>query len=72
MGPCLFMGTLIDCQPPIYVGIYVDDTIYFSTSDAVENHFESLLSSLGSINLMGQVSHFGGIEFTWKHHPDGF
>jgi hypothetical protein len=69
-SPCLFMGTLIDGEPPIYVGIYVDDIIYFSTSDEVERKFETLLSSIGQVNFMGQVSHFLGIEFTWEHHDD--
>jgi hypothetical protein len=69
--PCLFMGTIIEGEPPIYVGIYVDDIIYFSSSDAVERQFESLLSTIGSVNFMGQVSHFLGIEFTWEHHKDG-
>jgi hypothetical protein len=49
----------------------VDDIIYFSPSDKVENYFETLLSSLGSVEFMGQVSHFLGIEFTWHHHADG-
>jgi hypothetical protein len=35
-SPFLFMVTIIEGEPPIYVGIYVDDIIYFSTSDAVE------------------------------------
>jgi len=39
-SPCLFIGNIIDGEPPIYVGIYVDDIIYFSTSDAVECKFE--------------------------------
>jgi hypothetical protein len=34
-SPCLFFGTLIEGEPPIYVGIYVDDIIYFSASDNV-------------------------------------
>ena len=46
------MGTLIDGEAPIYVGIYVDDIIYFSPSDAVEKKFEEQLSSLGSIEFM--------------------
>jgi hypothetical protein len=70
-SPCLFMGSLIPGQPPICIGIYVDDIIYFSTSDVVEKDFEHKLSSLGSVDFMGQVSHFLGIEFAWKHHLDG-
>jgi hypothetical protein len=70
-SPCLFMGTIIEGEPPIYVGIYVDDNIYFSTSDAVKQQFEHLLSTIGNVDFMGQVSHFLGIEFTWEHHDDG-
>lgn len=70
-SPCLFVGTLIDGEPPIYIGIYVDDIIYFSASDAVECRFEKQLSSLGSIDFMGQVTHFLGIVFTWHHRQDG-
>ncbi|MFN9980541.1 MAG: hypothetical protein ACK53Y_11525, partial [bacterium] len=60
-SPCLFMGTLIDGEPPIYVGIYVDDIIYFSTSATVEQRFETLLSKLGQVDFMGTVSLFLGI-----------
>jgi hypothetical protein len=70
-SPCLFTGTLIDGDAPIYVGIYVDDIIYFSPSKKVEQRFESLLSTIGDIDFMGQVTHFLGIEFTWHHHLDG-
>lgn len=51
--------------------MYVDDIIYFSASNAVEWCFEELLSSIGSVDFIGQASHFLGIEFTWKHHMDG-
>jgi hypothetical protein len=68
---CLFVGELIPGGSKIYVGIYVDDIIYFSTDDAVEARFEELLGNLVSVDFMGQVSHFLGIEFAWQHHPDG-
>ncbi len=70
-SPCLFVGTLVEGEPPIYVGIYVDDIIYFSTNDNVEKQFESYLSTIGSVDFMGQVSMFLGTEFTWVHHDDG-
>jgi hypothetical protein len=70
-SPCLFVGHLIEGKPPIYIGIYVDDIIYFSPSDSVEREFESWLSSIGSVDFMGQVTHFLGIEFTWKYSIDG-
>jgi hypothetical protein len=71
LSPCIFVETLIEGHPPIYVGIYVDDIIYFSQDDQVEREFEKQLSSIGNVDFMGQVSHFLGIEFSWKHHDDG-
>jgi len=70
-SPCIFFGTLFEGGPPIFVGIYVDDIIYFSLDDAVEQRFESLLSTIGDVEFMGKVSHFLGIEFTWKELSDG-
>jgi hypothetical protein len=70
-SPCLFVGTLIPGEPPVYVGIYVDDIIYFSPSSTVEKKFESLLSTIGEVDFMGQVSHFLGIEFNWHQLSDG-
>ena len=35
-SPCIFTGTPIKGQPPIYLGLFVGDCIYFSESDAVE------------------------------------
>jgi hypothetical protein len=70
-SPCLFTGVLIPGEPPIFVGIYVDDIIYFSCSDKVEKKFGEGLSTIGSVDFMGQVSLFLGTEFTWVHHPDG-
>lgn len=66
-SPCLFMSQLIEGGPVIYVGIYVDDIIYFSLSDEVEKVFESELSKIGEVDFMGKVSHFLGIEFTWEY-----
>jgi len=71
ISPCLFVGHLIEGAPLIYVGIYVDDIIYFSASNDVERTFEGLLLTIDDVDFMGQVSHFLGIEFTWKHHSDG-
>jgi len=70
-SPCLFYGTLIEGEPPVFVGIYVDDIIYFSPSDKIEREFEHRLSSIGEVDFMGQVTHFLGIEFTWHRHVDG-
>jgi len=70
-SPYIFTGVLIPGEPPIFVGIYADDIIYFSASDVTEKQFEELLSTIDSVDFMGQVSLFLGTEFTWIHHDDG-
>ncbi len=65
------MGNLVGGEPPLYMGIYVVDIIYFSASDVVECKFESLLSSVGTFDFMVQASLFQGIEFTWAQHNGG-
>jgi hypothetical protein len=67
-SPCIFIGHPVAGSPPIYVGIYVDNIIYFSS---VEKWFETNLSTIGDVDFMGKVSHFLGIEFTWNELPDG-
>jgi len=37
----------------------------------VEKQFESLLSTIGTLDFMGQVSLFLGTKFSWVHHSDG-
>ena len=64
-NPCIFSGTIIPGEPPIYLGLYVDDFIYFSESDTVEQHFEQALSKLTPVDFMGKVSHFVGIKFQY-------
>jgi hypothetical protein len=71
ISPYIFTGVLILGEPPVFVGIYVNDLIYFSCSDVIEKKFEDLLSSIGSVDFMGKVSLFLGTEFTWVEHPDG-
>lgn len=39
-SPCLFHGTLIPGKPKLYLGIYVDDFVYFSKDPEVEKLFE--------------------------------
>ena len=61
---CIFYGTLIPDQPPIYIGLYVDDFIYFSQSNAVEKQFETKFSATMPMEFNGEIQHFLGIKFT--------
>jgi len=67
----LFYGVLVPGEPPVYIGIYVDDIIYFSASDITERMFEEKLATIGSVDFMGQVSWFIGTEFFWVFHDGG-
>ena len=64
--PCIFVGTHPDFPTsPIYVGCYVDDFVYYSTSDAVEQWFETGLAERVKVDFMGTVSWFLEIFFEW-------
>ena len=56
--------------PYFYVGIYVDDFIYFSAASDVEASFEQNLKSHTDVDFMGNVNYFLGIKFSrTKHAP---
>ena len=67
-SPCLFIGTIIQDEPPIILGLYVDDCVYYSQSPAVEKEFERRLNHKiqGKFSFMGNIQHFLGIKFTTK------
>jgi hypothetical protein len=69
-SPCLFYGTLIPGQPLLYLGLYVDDFIYYSASSEVEKKSETDFQSKLDMELNGKVSHFLGINFKTKTHND--
>ena len=58
-------------EPPLYLGLFVDDFIYFSASPTVEQKFEQEFSKSHKIDFQGEVSHFLGIKFTNVKHNDG-
>ena len=68
-APCIFHGEILPGHPPLYLGVYVDDFIYFSTDKAVEATFESKFTNLTDVDFMGDVTHFLGIKFTWSKSP---
>ena len=69
-SPCIFSGQILANQPPIYIGIYVDDIIYFSPSREVETAFEERLKEKIDIEFNGQIGYFLGINFTCVKSPD--
>jgi hypothetical protein len=59
--PSAFVGCPIPDDPPLYVGCYIDDIVYFSESDQVEQWFEAGLSSHLRVGFMGPVSYYLGV-----------
>ena len=68
--PCIFHGTLIPGKPPIYVAIYVDDIIFFSVDDAVEQFFHTALSQKIQVEFLGDAEWYIGIKFNWHRFSD--
>ena len=52
---CLFVGTPIPNQALIYVALFVDDFVYFSSNPDIEKHFKEALMSKVTVDFMGQV-----------------
>jgi hypothetical protein len=76
--PCLFHGIPSTPDAPAYpgdspltVGLYVDDMVYFSIDDKVEQRYEDILASQFKISFMGVVNWFLGTHFTWLDLDDG-
>jgi hypothetical protein len=69
--PFLYTGHIIDpsnpgappSTSPLTLGLYMDDFIYFLEDPKVEWLFESLLSSLITVNFMGTVEWFLSTHF---------
>lgn len=57
-------------SPELYLGLYVDDFVFFSTCPEVEKEFERRLEKLNEVDFMGNVSHFLGIKFQWTEYTD--
>ena len=70
-APCLFYGNIIEGEPPIYLGLYVDDFIYFSESDKVENHFETEFQKHVPVTFDKEVDYFLGIKFQNEKKSNG-
>ena len=57
---CVYKRTPIEGQPPIYVGLYVDNLVYYSPSVAVEEWFENNRKLHLKVDFMGNASWFLG------------
>ena len=68
---CVHKCIPIEGQPPIYVGLYIDDLIYYSPSDAVEELFENNLKSHLKVDFIGDASWFLGQRYELHNDENG-
>jgi hypothetical protein len=70
--PCLITGHVLDpsnpvdlaLSSPLTLGLFIDNFVYF-LEDPAKHKFETLLSTLVTIEFMGMVDWFLGIHFQW-------
>ena len=67
---CIYTGTLLPGHPPIYIDLYVDNFIYFSSSPKVEKQFELKFNEQITTTFQGPVTHFLGLSFQCYTHPN--
>eukprot|EP00957_Ditylum_brightwellii_P137538 10485280-Ditylum_brightwellii.AAC.1 len=69
----MFSGTLIQGKPPIFIGLYVDNFVYFFPSNTVEKEFKQALVAQGIlVDFMDTVKWLIGIKMLHPHqepHP---
>ena len=70
-SPCIFFGDLIPGQPRLYLGLYVDDMIFFSESDEVEAKFQKDFGAKLDTTFNDQIDFFLGLQFTHRRYNDG-
>jgi len=68
--PCIYTGKAPNGST-IYVGIYVDDVIYYGTDDNAELWFENELRKHITVDFMGAVSWYLGVYYEWSKTTDG-
>ena len=70
-APCLFIGTLAPNQPPVYLGMYVDDFLFFSQSPKMEQKFMDEFSAKLPCTFSTEVNYFLGLKFENKKTKNG-
>ena len=70
-SPCLYSGNILQGQPPLYLGLYVDDFIFFSESSTVETHFQTEFQKhVSKVTFSPDVDFFLGLKFDTIQHAN--
>ena len=68
-SPCLYSGIIVPNHPPLYLGLYVDDFIFFSKSPDVEQFFQNeFAKKVTKVTFTQTVDFFLGIKFDCIRH----
>ena len=70
-APCIFTGTLIEGEAPLYLGLFVDDFCYYSQCKEVETKFEKEFGSKFTIDFQKDIKYFLGIKFQCEKDENG-
>ena len=70
-APCIILRTLIEGQPPLYLGLFVDDFFFFSESPEVEQKFQQDFGQQYKVDFQSEVTHLLGVKFTCTRRKDG-
>ena len=68
---CVYKCTPIEGQPFIYIGLHVDDLVYYSKSNKVEKWFENNLKFHVKVDFKGDAWWFLGQAYDWHTDSDG-
>jgi len=60
---CIFIGRLIPHQAPLYLGLYVEDFVFFSQSQTVAQKFMNDISKQIKCTFTNKIDYFLGIKF---------
>ena len=70
-SPCIYSGILIDGHPPLYLGLYVDDFVFFSKSRETEEMFQhEFAKKVTKVTFDSQLDYFLGIKFECIRHSN--
>ena len=69
-SPCIFVGNLIKHQPPAYLGLYVDDFIFFLQSKKAEEKFMHKFLQQIHCTFSTEIDYFLGIKFQCSKTKD--
>ena len=64
------VSKILPQEPPLFLGLYIDDFCYYSVSDKVEEEFKRLMNTKYTVSYDNQLEWFLGMKFEWRLTED--